>query len=144
MREHQKPLSILLVEDDPADAALALRAFKSSGLPQTVTVVRDGVDCLAYLRREGPYAEAGRPDLVLLDLNMPRMDGREVLAVVKHDPDLCAIPVVVLTTSNFDKDMQASYQSGANSFITKPIDLDEFFDAMKALQTYWADVVNLP
>lgn len=140
----QPPFDILLVEDDPADAGLAKRALREGRIVCRVSHVRDGVEAMDYLRGAGPFAGAPRPDLILLDLNMPRMDGRAVLAELKKDPDLKTIPVVILTTSDVDRDVNASYLLGANSFITKPMDMDAFFDAIRSVEEYWFRVVRLP
>lgn len=138
------PFDILLVEDDPADAGLAKRALREGKIQCRVNHVRDGVEAMAYLRRGDGYADAPRPDLVLLDLNMPRLDGSGVLSAMKSDPDLKTIPVVILTTSDVDRDVNASYLLGANSFITKPMDMDDFFDAIRSVEEYWFRVVRLP
>jgi CheY-like chemotaxis protein len=136
---------ILLVEDDPADAALVIRATRDSKVLCDIHHVRDGREALDYLFRRGEqFANAPRPDLILLDLNMPRMDGREVLKDLKEDTDLRTIPVVVLTTSDMERDIEASYDLGANSFVTKPIDLEAFFAAIRTIETYWFSVVKLP
>ncbi|MDQ2101711.1 response regulator [Azospirillum isscasi] len=136
---------ILLVEDDPADAGLAKRAIRQGRILCDVHHAVDGVEALAYLRREGErYANARRPDLILLDLNMPRLDGRGVLAAIKQDVDLRNIPVVILTTSDVDRDVEAMYQLGANSFVTKPLDLQDFFNAISGLENYWFEIVKLP
>ena len=136
---------ILLVEDDPADAGLAKRALKNGKMLCHVHHVRDGVEALDFLHRRGEAnAAAPRPDLILLDLNMPRMDGRHVLQEMKKDPELCSIPVVVLTTSDVDRDVAASYMLGANSFVTKPMDMENFFEAIRTIETYWFNVVKLP
>lgn len=144
IQDDSAPFDILLVEDDPADAGLAKRALREGRILCRVNHVRDGVEALEYLRRQDRYAGASRPDLILLDLNMPRMDGRAVLQEMKADPDLKTIPVVVLTTSDVDRDVNASYLLGANSFITKPMDMDAFFDAIKSVEEYWFRVVRLP
>jgi CheY-like chemotaxis protein len=144
MQDLTTPFEILLVEDDPADAGLAKRALRDGRILCNVGHVRDGVEAMEYLRRQGPFAGAARPDLILLDLNMPRMDGREVLQELKADDELKTIPVVILTTSDVDRDVNASYLLGANSFITKPMDMDAFFDAVKSIEEYWFRVVRLP
>ncbi len=142
---HPRPYRILLVEDDPADAALVNRAVRQGPVPCQLDHVCDGVEALAYLRRHGDrFAAAPRPDLVLLDLNMPRRDGREVLGDIKTDPDLSAIPVVVLTTSDARRDIDACYRHGANSYVTKPMDVDDFFGLVHAIQAYWFSAVTLP
>ncbi|PWC33124.1 response regulator [Azospirillum sp. TSO35-2] len=144
MQDVSTPFEILLVEDDPADAGLAKRALRDGRILCHVSHVRDGVEAMDHLRRRGTFAAAPRPDLILLDLNMPRMDGREVLQELKADEELKTIPVVILTTSDVDRDVNASYLLGANSFITKPMDMDAFFDAVKSIEEYWFRVVRLP
>ncbi|GLR82851.1 response regulator [Azospirillum oryzae] len=144
MQDLTTPFEILLVEDDPADAGLAKRALRDGRILCNVSHVRDGVEAMEYLRRQGSFGAAARPDLILLDLNMPRMDGREVLQEMKADDELKTIPVVILTTSDVDRDVNASYLLGANSFITKPMDMDAFFDAVKSIEEYWFRVVRLP
>ncbi|HLN23170.1 MAG TPA: response regulator [Patescibacteria group bacterium] len=145
MTEYSGYFDILLVEDDPADAALAQHALKESALKTRVFHVRDGIECLRFLRREGEdFAKATRPHLILLDLNMPRMDGREVLETIKADANLREIPVVVLTTSDFEQDVLRSYDLGANSFVTKPVDIDQFLTVMRSVENYWFNVVTLP
>lgn len=137
-------ISVLLVEDSPGDARLILEAFKESKIDTEVKIVEDGVEAIAFLKREGVYAHEARPDLILLDLNLPRKDGREVLAEIKNDDDFKQIPVLVLTTSNQTQDILTSYERHANSFITKPIDMDTFFETMKSLEDFWFHVVKLP
>ena len=139
-----QPIQLLLVDDDDVDVKLTLRALASDRVINHVNVVHDGVEAMAYLRREGKYANAVRPDLIFLDLNMPRMDGREVLREIKADKDFSAIPVVVLTTSDADEDVLRSYKEHANSYITKPIDMVQFRHAIRALEQYWFAVVKLP
>ncbi|RJF84224.1 response regulator [Azospirillum cavernae] len=143
-QDDSAPFDILLVEDDPADAGLAKRALREGRILCRVSHVRDGVEAMDFLRRKDQFAGAPRPDLILLDLNMPRMDGRAVLQELKADSDLKTIPVVILTTSDVDRDVNASYLLGANSFITKPMDMDAFFDAIKSVEEYWFRVVRLP
>ncbi len=137
-------ISVLLVEDSPGDARLILEAFKESKIDTEVKVVEDGVEAIAFLKQEGVYANEARPDLILLDLNLPRKDGREVLAEIKNDDDFKQIPVLVLTTSNQAQDILTSYERHANSYITKPIDMDTFFETMKSLEDFWFHVVKLP
>lgn len=144
IQDDATPFDILLVEDDPADAGLAKRALREGRILCRVSHVRDGVEAMEFLRRTEPFSAAPRPDLILLDLNMPRMDGRAVLQELKADPELKTIPVVILTTSDVDRDVNASYLLGANSFITKPMDMDAFFDAVKSVEEYWFRVVRLP
>ncbi len=142
---NKAPFTILLAEDDPADAMLAKRALKSWGCQTEVFHVLDGLEALRFLRREAPsYQDAPRPQLVLLDLNMPRLGGREALQAIKADENLKGIPIVVLTTSDFEQDVAGSYALGANSYITKPLDLDQFIKVMHTLETYWFNVVTLP
>jgi CheY-like chemotaxis protein len=144
IQDDSAPFDILLVEDDPADAGLAKRALREGRILCRVSHVRDGVEAMDFLRRKDQFVGAPRPDLILLDLNMPRMDGRAVLQELKADSDLKTIPVVILTTSDVDRDVNASYLLGANSFITKPMDMDAFFDAIKSVEEYWFRVVRLP
>jgi two-component system, chemotaxis family, response regulator Rcp1 len=138
------PIEILLVEDSPGDARLTMEALKEAKVLNHITVVEDGVEAMAFLRREGEHSRAPRPDLVLLDLNLPKKDGREVLAEVKADPALAQIPIVVLTTSQAEKDIAQSYELHANCYITKPVDLDQFMQVIKAVESFWLTVVRLP
>ncbi|HYH19538.1 MAG TPA: response regulator [Azospirillum sp.] len=145
MTKDAKTFTVLLVEDDPADANLARRALKQGPVPCEVHLARDGVEAMEYLRRQGErFAAAARPDLVLLDLNMPRMDGRDVLDEIRADARLKTIPVVVLTTSDVERDVEASYRHGANSFLTKPMGVEDFFALIHTVQHYWFNVVTLP
>lgn len=142
--DQPEPFRILLVEDDPADAGLVKRAIRDGKILCTVDHAKDGAEAIDFLRRRGErFADARRPNLILLDLNMPRLDGRQVLQEVKNDPDLRAIPVVVLTTSDIEHDVEASYLLGANSFVTKPMDVQDFFDVIRSLENYWFNVVRL-
>lgn len=142
---YEAHFQVLLVEDDPADAGLAKRAIREGSAPCDVHHVRDGVEAFDFLRRRGDrYLRAPRPDLILLDLNMPRMDGREVLSELKGDPELKTIPTVVLTTSDVEHDVEASYVRGANSFVTKPMALQDFIDVMGRISHYWFRTVRLP
>jgi CheY-like chemotaxis protein len=137
--------SILLVEDEPADANLVKVAFSENNVLAELNWVVDGREALEYLRREGSrFADASRPDLILLDLNMPRMDGRKCLAALKQDPVLCKIPVVVLTTSDVERDVVASYMLGAAGYVTKPMDMIQFMDVIRDLGEYWFSLVRLP
>jgi CheY-like chemotaxis protein len=138
------PIEVLLVEDDPGDVLMTQEAFEEHKVRNRLHVVNDGVDAIAFLRREGGYAEAPRPDLVLLDLNLPRRDGREVLAEIKNDPDLCHIPVVVLTTSQADEDIVRSYQLHANAYVTKPVDFERFIAVVRQIDEFFVSVVKLP
>ncbi len=137
------PIEILLVEDSPADVRLTIEALKEAKVRNHLHVVRDGEEALAFLRHEPPHASV-RPDLILLDLNLPRKDGREVLAEIKADQSLALIPVVVLTTSQADEDILRSYQLHANCYITKPVDLEQFIRVIKSIQDFWLEIVRLP
>lgn len=142
-----RPITILMADDDAGDQLLARDALQESRLRNDLRFVADGEELLAYLRREGRYADPGtspRPGLVLLDLNMPRMDGREALARIKADPALRSIPVVVMTTSDLPDDVAASYASGANSYIAKPITFEGLVTVMRELGRYWMEIVELP
>ena len=139
-----QPIEVLLVEDDPGDVLMTREAFEEHKVRNRLTVVSDGAEALQYLRREGEYADAIRPDLILLDLNLPRRDGREVLAEIKNDPDLCHIPVVVLTTSQADEDIVRSYQLHANAYVTKPVDFERFIAVVRQIDEFFVSVVKLP
>jgi CheY-like chemotaxis protein len=139
-----RPIEILLVEDNPGDIRLTKEALKEAKVLNTLTVVQDGVEALACLRREGRYADAKRPDLILLDLNLPRKDGREVLAEIKKDGALKFIPVVILTTSQDEQDVLKSYGLHANCYITKPVELEQFISVVKAIEDFWLGIVVLP
>ena len=138
------PVEILLVEDNPADVRLTREALSSDRLWNHLSVAKDGVEAMAYLRREGTFAEAARPDLILLDLNLPKKDGREVLAEIKADADLKLIPVVVLTLSAVEEDILKSYGLHANCYIQKPVDLRQFMKVMKSIENFWLAIVKLP
>jgi chemotaxis family two-component system response regulator Rcp1 len=137
-------VEILLVEDNPADARLTREVFEGGRLTTHLNIVHDGEEALAFLRREGDYENSPRPKLVLLDLNLPRKDGREVLQELKSDPALSRIPVIVLTTSAAEADILHSYDLQANCFITKPLDLDEFFDVVRSIEDFWLTTARLP
>lgn len=138
------PIEILLVEDNAGDVRLTIEALQEGRVLNRLHIARDGVDAMAFLRRQPPFADAPRPHLILLDLNLPRKDGREVLAEVKGDPDLKAIPVVVLTTSRSEQDILKSYHLQANAYVVKPVDLDQFLGAVRAIEDFWLMVVSLP
>lgn len=138
------PINILLVEDSPADVRLTQEVLRDAKIANELHVVGDGEAAMDFLRREGEYATRPRPDLVLLDLNLPRKDGREVLAELKEDPDLHTIPVIVLTTSSAERDVLRSYELSVNCYITKPIDLDEFIRVVRSIECFWLSVVRLP
>ena len=142
--EADRPVEILLVEDNPGDARLAFEALREAGINNNLTWVANGVDALTFLRKEGRYANALRPDLVLLDLNLPKKDGREVLTEIKSDGALRRIPVVILTTSQAQDDISRAYQLNANSYITKPVDLEQFIRVVQAINNFWLTVVELP
>jgi len=139
-----RPIEILLVEDNPGDVRLTIEALKEGKVSNRLSVARDGVEALAFLRREGPHASAPRPDLILLDLNLPRRDGREVLAEIKEDAQLRRIPVVVLTTSKAEEDILRTYDLHANCYINKPVDLDQFISVVRSIDDFWLSVVRLP
>lgn len=139
-----KPIDILLVEDNPGDVRLAKEALKESKMKNAIHVAEDGMQAMAFLRREGKYADVPHPDLVLLDLNLPRKDGREVLAEIKNDDDLKRIPVVILTVSSAEEDILKTYNLHANCYITKPIDLDQFIKVVKSIEDFWLTIVKLP
>ena len=139
-----KLAEILLVEDNPGDVGLTRETLKDSKLLNHMSVVNDGVEAMAFLRRQGKYANANRPDLILLDLNLPKKDGREVLAEIKTDEQLRRIPVVVLTTSNAEQDILRTYDLHANCYITKPVNLDQFSAVVKAIEEFWFTIVKLP
>ncbi|MCS6977048.1 MAG: response regulator [Gemmatales bacterium] len=139
-----RPVEILLVEDNPGDVRLAVEALREGKVHVNMSVASDGVEAMEFLRREGRFADAPRPDLILLDLNMPRKDGREVLAELKADDDLKRIPVVVLTTSKAEEDIVKSYNLNANCYITKPVDLHQFIHVVRSIHEFWLTVVKLP
>ena len=141
---HGKPIEILLIEDNPGDVRLTREALKEGKVRNVLSVVQDGVEALAFLKREGSYAAARRPDLILLDLNLPKKDGREVLAEIKEDPDLRRIPVVILTTSSAEQDIVRTYNLHENCYIIKPLDMDQFINVVKSIEDFWLTVVKLP
>jgi two-component system, chemotaxis family, response regulator Rcp1 len=139
-----RPVEILLVEDSPSDVALTIEALRGGKMANNLNRVADGVEAMAYLNREGKYAQSTRPDLIMLDLNLPRKDGREVLKELKSDPSLRSIPVIVLTTSRDDRDVLRSYELNANCYITKPVDFQQFIDVIRSIENFWLTVVTLP
>jgi CheY-like chemotaxis protein len=139
-----RPLHILLVEDNPADAELTSETIMAGRLSIQVTIVKDGVEAVDFLRRNGAHAGARRPDVILLDLNLPRKDGREVLASIKEDSALHDIPVIVLSSSEAPRDVANSYQLGANCYVTKPVDLHAYREAVRTLEDFWLTLVKLP
>lgn len=143
-RQSCKPVEILLVEDNPGDVRLTRETLRDAKLLNRLSVVGDGVEALAFLRHEGAFADAPRPDLVLLDLNMPKKNGREVLAEIKADEVLRRIPVVMLTTSRAERDILDSYDLHANCYVTKPVDIDQFAEVVEAIENFWFSIVVLP
>jgi CheY-like chemotaxis protein len=142
--EHVESIEVLLVEDDPGDVVLIQEAFEDNKVRNRLHCVSDGVDALRFLRRQDEFADAPRPDLILLDLNLPRKDGREVLAEVKTDEQLQQIPVVVLTTSKLEEDVLRSYKLHANAYVTKPVDFDRFIEVVRQIDEFFVTVVKLP
>jgi two-component system, chemotaxis family, response regulator Rcp1 len=139
-----KPIDILLVEDNPGDARLALESLKESKIRNTIHWVQDGLEAMKFMRRQGSYENAPRADLILLDLNMPKMDGREVLAEIKSDDDLKRIPVVIFTISKAEEDILKAYDLHTNCYITKPLDLDRFLKVIQSIEDFWLTIVRLP
>ena len=146
MSEHTspKPIEILLVEDDPGDVLMTQEAFSDYKIANRLTVVTNGEDAIAYLRKQGRFADVATPDLVLLDLNLPRRDGREVLFDIKSDPQLRRIPIVILTTSEAEEDVIAAYDLHANAYVRKPVDFEQFVAAVRAIDDFFITVVRLP
>lgn len=140
----QRPIRILQAEDSAGDAELTRIALSEGEIPSELHHVRDGIEALAFLRKEPPYEDAPRPDLVLLDLNMPRLGGREVLMAIKSDPLLCSIPVIVLTTSKAAEDVSRSYELHVNSYVRKPLDFDQFVAVMQSIEQFWIGTAELP
>ena len=139
-----RPIEILLVEDSPSDAEFTAEALKEAKVRNHLSLVEDGVQAMEFLRRQGRYTKAPRPDLIMLDLNLPRKDGREVLAELKADEKLKMIPVVVLTTSRAEEDVLRAYQLHANCYITKPVDFQQFLSVVRSIESFWLFVVTLP
>jgi CheY-like chemotaxis protein len=144
MTEASVPIDILLVEDDPGDVLMTREAFAHHKIRNPLHIAEDGVEALRFLKREGPFAEAPRPGLILLDLNLPRKDGRELLGEIKQDPGLRTIPVVVLTTSEAEEDILRSYELHANAYVTKPVDFEKFVEVVRKIDDFWVTVVKLP
>lgn len=144
LQQKVRPIDILLVEDSPADVRLTREALKEAKVVNSLHVVLDGRAALDFLRQQGQYATSRRPDLILLDLNLPKKDGREVLAEIKQDEDLKRIPVVVLTTSKAEEDVVRSYNLHANAYVSKPVELKQFLEVIHALEEFWLAVVTLP
>ncbi len=139
-----KLIEILLVEDNPGDVRLTREAMKEAKIQNNLNVVEDGIEAMSFLRQEGKYRDSPRPDLILLDLNLPRKNGREVLAEIKEDADLRFIPVVILTTSKAEEDIMKTYGHHANCYITKPVELEQFISVVKSIQDFWIGIVQLP
>jgi CheY-like chemotaxis protein len=144
MRPDNRPIVVLLVEDDPGDELITREVFEHNKFQNTLNVARDGQEALDYLYQRGAYRDAPPPDLILLDLNLPKYDGRQVLEKIKTDPDLCQIPIVVLTTSSAEEDILRSYKLHANAYVTKPVDLDQFMHAVRQIDEFFVQVVRLP
>lgn len=144
MTESGRPIDVLLIEDDPGDELMTREAFEDNKIKNTLYVARDGEEGLDFLYQRGAYREAPRPDLILLDLNLPKYDGRQILEQIKSDADLCHIPVVVLTTSAAEEDILRSYKLHANAYVTKPVDLDQFIAAVRQIDEFFVQVVRLP
>ena len=142
--QYSKPIEILLVEDNPGDVRLTRESLYDARIHNNMIVASDGLEAMACLRREGEYGDATRPDLILLDLNLPRMNGFEVLNAIKEDPHLKRIPVVVLTTSQAEQDIIQSYNLYANAYVTKPVDLEQFVKVLKSIEDFWLEIVKLP
>ncbi len=139
-----KPIEILLVEDDPGDIRLTKEAFKEGTILHNISTVTDGVEAIRYLTKEGEYSNSPRPDLILLDLNLPKKNGKEVLQFIKLDPDLKIIPVIILSTSSSANDVESAYKLYANSYITKPVDFDSFINVIKTVEKFWLSLALLP
>jgi two-component system, chemotaxis family, response regulator Rcp1 len=144
MEKYNRPVDILLVEDNPGDVRLTQEAFRDSRLPVKLSVVMDGEDALNYLFKRGNYADVTKPDIILLDLNIPKKDGKEVLSEIKNDDVLKYVPVVVLTTSNAEQDIVKTYNLNVNAYINKPVDFDKFFDIVQKIEAFWLMTATLP
>lgn len=146
MKKHKQGTSIeiLMIEDNPDDVDLTLEALKDAKIDNNLNFVHNGMEALKFLRRQPPYEDAPRPDIILLDLNLPQMSGHEVLKTIKSDKDLKAIPVVILTTSQADEDIVKAYKHYANCYVTKPVDLNQFIHVVKAIDDFWVSIVRLP
>ncbi len=144
MNENAQPIEVLLVEDDPGDELMTREAFEDNKIRNTLHVARDGEEALDFLYRRGAHADAPQPDLILLDLNLPKYDGRQVLQKIKSDPDLAHIPVVVLTTSSAEEDILRSYKLHANAYVTKPVDVEQFIAAVRQIDEFFVTIVRLP
>lgn len=143
-RAASSQIHILLVDDNEGDILLTLEALTEARIINKISVARDGAEALHFLNKEAPFRDSERPDLILLDINLPRMDGTEVLAIIKNDPNLRRIPVIMLTTSSAEKDILSAYDNHANCYITKPVDLDRFMDVVRTVEDFWISIVKLP
>jgi CheY-like chemotaxis protein len=144
MTPNDRPIVVLLIEDDPGDELITREVFEHNKINNTLNVARDGEEGLDYIYQRGAHRDAPRPDLILLDLNLPKYDGRQLLQKVKSDPDLCHIPIVVLTTSSAEEDILRSYKLHCNAYVTKPVDLDQFMNAVRQIDEFFIQVVRLP
>ena len=144
LKIHPKTQHILLVEDNPADILLTMEAFKEGSIPHELNAVNDGVEAVLYLQRAGKYADAVRPDIILLDINLPKKNGFEVLAEIKQDPDLKHIPVIMLSTSGSKHDIRKAYELHANCYLMKPVELEDFFSVIRSLENFWFNVAAIP
>jgi CheY-like chemotaxis protein len=144
MTANDRPIVVLLIEDDPGDELITREVFEHNKINNTLNVARDGEEGLDYIYQRGAHRDAARPDFILLDLNLPKYDGRQLLQKVKSDPDLCHIPIVVLTTSSAEEDILRSYKLHANAYVTKPVDLDQFMNAVRQIDEFFIQVVRLP
>ena len=144
MGKPAEPIHILIVEDNPGDARLAVEALAEGKVSNKISIVQDGVEAISFLRRENGYSDAPRSDLILLDLNLPKMNGKDVLAIIKEDSKLKRIPVVILTTSDADQDIFATYDLHANCYITKPVGFDQFISVIQSIEDFWLSIVKLP
>ena len=143
-RSNGKPIEILLVEDNPGDVRLVVESFKEAKVSNNLSVVGNGEEALAFLRRNGAHTNAPKPDLILLDLNLPKKDGREVLAEIKQDPCLRLIPVVIVTSSDAERDIVRSYELHANAYVTKPVGFDQFMNVIRSVESFWLSIVRFP
>lgn len=139
-----KEICILLVEDNEGDIVLTMEALKEARIRNTIDVVRDGEEALRYLRKEGTYQNVDTPDLIFLDINLPKVDGTEILSIIKNDDSLKVIPVIMLTTSNAERDIMESYYNHANCYITKPVDIEKFIEVIQTIKSFWISIVTLP
>ncbi|MBC7925893.1 MAG: response regulator [Bryobacteraceae bacterium] len=144
VKRQSRPVEVLLVEDNPGDVRLTQEALKDGKVTVNLTVASDGVEAIELLKRKGPFSGKTRPDLILLDLNLPRKNGREVLEEIKADEDLKRIPVIIMTTSKAEQDIYKAYNLNANCYITKPVDLDEFLNVVRSIENFWLTIVTLP